>query len=78
MEVERAVEQPRARQTGAVLVERVAGGLAHARVGGQAEVVVGAEHDPLGTLHLHHGPGGALEAAEIREEIRLAGGAQLL
>ena len=41
-----AVEQARAGEAGAVAVQRVLGARHHALVGGQAEVVVGAEHDP--------------------------------
>ena len=78
VQVERAVEQPRAGQPGAVAVEGVTGRLPDPRVGGEAEVVVGAEHDPLGALHLHHGPGRALQAAEVGQQIRLAGRAELL
>ena len=56
LEVKRggAVEQPRAGEPGAVGLERVAGGLLDPRVAGQAEVVVGAEHDRLAPLHLDH------------------------
>ena len=39
---------------------------------GQAEVVVGAEHHPLGALHLHHRAGLALEQAEVRHHVVLA------
>ena len=54
VQLERAVEQPRAGQAGAVALQRVAGARHDARVGGQPEVVVRAEHDPLGALHLDH------------------------
>ena len=50
----------------------------HARVAGEAEVVVGAEHDPLGALHLDDRRGRGLEPAEVGEQVGLAGGAQLL
>ena len=49
---DRAVQQPRAGQAGPVLHQRVLRALDDALVGGQAEIVVGAEHDPLGALHL--------------------------
>ena len=78
VQVERAVEQARAGQAGAVALERVARALHHARVGGEPEVVVGAEHDALGALHLDDGRGGRLERAEVGEQVRLAGGPQLL
>ena len=78
VQVERPVEQPRAGQAGAVALERVARALHDARVGGQAEVVVGAEHDALGALHLDDRRGGRLERAEVRQQVRLAGGPQLL
>ena len=38
----------------------------HALVGGQPEVVVGAEHDPLGALHLDHRRGRRLERGGSR------------
>ena len=75
---DRAVEQARAGQPGAVLRQRVVRGLDDALVGGQAEVVVGAEHDPLGALHLDDGAGRALERAEVGQHVGLARGAQLL
>jgi hypothetical protein len=74
VEVERPVQQPRAGQPGAVALERVAGALHDARIGGQPEVVVRAEHDALGALHLDDGRGGRLERAEVRQEVGLAGG----
>ena len=49
---DRAVEQARAGQAGAVAVQRVLRAPQHALVAGQAEVVVGAQHDPLRALHL--------------------------
>ena len=61
VQVERAVEQPRAGQAGAVALERVARALHDARVARQPEVVVRAEHDPLGALHLDDRRGGRLE-----------------
>ena len=73
----RAVEQARAGQARAVLLERVARAGDDARVVGQPEVVVGAEHDPLGALHLDDGAGGRLERAEVGQQVRLAGGPEL-
>jgi hypothetical protein len=62
-----AVQEPRAGDPGAVGLEGVAGGLLDPFVGGQPEVVVGAEHDRLAPLHLDHGAGLGLEDAEIGE-----------
>src|SRR5215218_9631805 len=73
-----AVEQARAGQAGAEALERLAGARDDALVAGQAEVVVGAEHDPLGALHLDDRTGGALDEPEVGQDVRLAGGAQLL
>ena len=70
---DRAVEQARAGQAGAVLLERVARALQHALVGGQPEVVVGAEHDPLGALHLDDRRGGPSSEAEVGQQVGLAG-----
>jgi hypothetical protein len=53
-----AVEQPRARQARAVLLQRLARAGDHPRVVREPEVVVGAEHDPLGALHLDDRAGG--------------------
>jgi hypothetical protein len=74
----RPVEQAAARQTGAVLLERRPGTVDHARVGGQPEVVVRAEHDARRALHLHHRARGALDLAEVGEDPRLARGGELL
>src|SRR3954463_14703290 len=52
-----AVEQPRAGQARAVAVQGVVRGLDHPGIAREAEVVVGAEHDPLGALHLDDGQG---------------------
>ena len=60
------------------LLEGVASGLLDALVCGQPQVVVGAEHDRLPSLHLHDGPRLGLEDAEIGEEIALLGGFELL
>ena len=78
MQRRRAVQQARAGQPGPVSVERVARARDHALVAGQPQVVVRAEHDPLGALHLHHRARRALEQPEVRQHVGLAGGAQLL
>jgi hypothetical protein len=72
------VEQPRAGEAGPVALECVARPLHHRRVLGEAEVVVGPEHDPLGPFHLHHGSRGGLQDAEVGQQIGLAGGRELL
>ena len=56
------------------VVERVAGALDHALVAGQPEVVVRAEHDPLGALHLDDRQRPALERAEVGQRVELARG----
>ena len=68
----RAVHQPRAGERGAVALERVARRRLHPRVAGQAEVVVGAEHQPLAALHRHHRAGLGLDLAEIRDQVLAA------
>ena len=78
MQVERPVEQARAGEPGAVALERIARALHDARIGGEAEVVVRAEHDPLGALHLDHRRGRRFERPEVRQQVGLAGGAELL
>ena len=78
MKRDRPVEEARARQRGPVLVEGAPRGVLHSRVAGQAEVVVGAEHHPLGALHLHDRPGLALEQAEVGHHVLLARRAQQL
>ena len=75
---DRAVEQPRAGQARPELVQGVGGTLDDALVAGEAEVVVRAEHDPLGALHLDDRARGALERAEIRQQVGVARHAQLL
>jgi hypothetical protein len=74
----RAVHEAGPRQRGAVVLQRVAGRLLDPRVAGQAEVVVGAEHDHLVPLHLHHRPGLRLDQAEVGEEVVLLGRFELL
>jgi hypothetical protein len=78
MELDRAVEEARARQARAVALQGVARALLDALVAGQTEVVVGAQHDPLGALHLDDRRGGGLEHAEVGQEVGLARRAQLL
>ena len=78
VEGDRAVKQARAGQARPVLLEGVARALEDALVPGEAEVVVGPEHDPLGPLHFDHGPRGAVEKAEVGEQVGLPGHAELL
>ena len=66
-----AVEEARTGEPGAVGLERLARGLLDTRVAGEPEVVVRAEHDPLGALHLDHGRRRRLEAPEVRDEVGL-------
>ena len=73
VQIDRAVEEARARQAGAVAVERVAGALLDALVAGQPQVVVGAEHDPALTLHLDDGQGRPLQHVEVRARRRSRG-----
>src|SRR6202163_2867229 len=47
-----AAEQPGIAVADAVGLDAANGGGLHARAGGYAEIVVGAERDPLGVLHL--------------------------
>ncbi len=58
LEVQRsgAVQQPRTREARPVVAQRALGPRDHACVVGEAEVVVRAEHDPLGALHLDDPP----------------------
>src|SRR3954452_12148494 len=78
VQVQRAVQQPRAGEPGAVAPDRVVRRLDHARVGGQPEVVVRAEHDPRGPLHLHDRTGRPLQPPEVGQDVGLARRAQLL
>jgi hypothetical protein len=78
VEGDRAVQEARAGEAGAVLLEGAAGRLHHPRVLGQAEVVVRAEHQALAALHPHHRAGGALERPVVGEEVLLARQPQLL
>ncbi|GAC1524152.1 MAG: hypothetical protein NVS2B6_10530 [Thermoleophilaceae bacterium] len=75
---DRSVQESRARKRGPVALKRVRGGLLDPKVLGQAEIVVRAEHDALGPVHLHERPGLALEQAEIGEQIALARGLELV
>ena len=53
-------------------MKSVEGALLDALVAGQAQVVVGAEHDPALALHLDHGQGWALEHVEVGQCAQLA------
>jgi hypothetical protein len=74
----RPVEQTRAGQPGPEAVEGVLRAGDDALVAGEAEVVVRAEHDPLGALHLDHGARRPLDDPEVGQHVGLAGRAQLL
>ena len=74
----RAVQQPRPGEGGAVALQRLRRGGLDARIAGQPQVVVGAEHDRLPALHLDHRPGLRLEHAEVGDEVRLLRGLELL
>ena len=73
VQVDRAVQEARAGQPGAVAVDGVERRLLDPLVAGQAEVVVGAEHDPPGALHLDDRQRRALEHAEVGERGRARG-----
>jgi hypothetical protein len=75
---ERPVEEARARQAGAEALERVPRGVLHARVAGEPEVVVRAEHDALVALHLDHRAGRSLEHPEVGHEVMVASSLELL
>src|SRR5947207_2198169 len=74
MQRDRPVEQARAGQARSEPVQRVLGAGKHPLVGRQPEVVVGAEHDPFGPLHLDHGHRGRAQQMEVRQDARLASG----
>ena len=78
VEIDRAVEEARAGEAGAVAVERIERTLFDALVAGQPQVVVRAKHHPALALHLDDGEGGALEHVKVGHGIDLAGGSQLL
>ena len=65
MHLQRAVEEPGAGAAGAVLLQCLDARLHHHRIGGQAQIVVGAQHDAALALHhhLHVLPG--LECVEV-------------
>ena len=67
-----AVQRARAGQAGAVTVQCVLRAGEHALVPGETEVVVGAQHDALRALHLHHWHRGGGEHVEVGQHVRLA------
>ncbi len=75
---DRAVEQARAGQPGAVAVQSVLRALQHPLVARQPEVVVGAQHDPLRALHLHDGHRRRGEHVEVGQDVGLARGGEQL
>ena len=72
------VQEARAGESRAVAVQGVKRALLDPLVSSQPQVVVGAEHDPALALHLDDRQGRALEHTEVRDEVELAGRAQLL
>ena len=78
VQIDRPVQKSRAREAGAVALERVACSLSDASVASQAQVVVGAEHDPPGALHLDDRQRRPLQHVEVGKGAELAGGPQLL
>ena len=78
VQIGRAVQEARARQPGPVAAQCVECAAVHPLVAGQAQVVVGPEHDPLTALHLHDRKRGPLQHAEVGHQVELASRAQLL
>ena len=78
VERDRAVEQAGAGERRAVGVEGIPGRPLDPLVAGQAEVVVGAEHDRLPALHLDDRPGLRGEHAEVGQHVALTGELELL
>ncbi len=72
----RPVQRAAAGEAGAVAVQGILRALEHALVAGQPEVVVGAQHDPLRALHLHHRHRRGGEHMEVGEDVRLAPGGE--
>ena len=70
VQVERAVQEPAAGAAGAVAVQGAGGRLEHLGVVGQAEVVVGPEHDPLLAFDDDHGVFRLRDRLEVRIEPR--------
>ena len=70
---DRAVEQARPREPGAVAVQRVLRAPQHALVAGEAEVVVRPQHDPLRALHLDDRHRRRGQEVEVRQHVCLAG-----
>ncbi len=74
-----AVQEARAGKAGAVGLERLAGRLLHARVAGEAEVVVGARASRAPCPPSPRpGPASRLDQPEVGEEVVLARGLELL
>ena len=65
MHLQRAVEEAGAGAAGAVPLQRLDAGLHHHGVGGQAQIVVGAQHDAALALHHHLHVLTGLEGVEI-------------
>ncbi len=75
---DRPIQKTRAGQAGAIAMQGVLGALHHTLVAGQPEVVVGAEHDPLGALHLDDGHRRRGQDVEVGQHVGRARGAQQL
>jgi hypothetical protein len=72
MQTDRPVEEARPGEPGAVAVHGVDCALSHALVAGETEVVVGAEHDPRGALHLHDRKCRTFQLTEVGDDVQLA------
>ena len=65
MQLQRAVEEPGAGTAGAVLLQRLHAGLDNLGVDGQAQIVVGAQHDATLALHDDLGILTGLQSVEV-------------
>ena len=72
VQAQRAVEEPRARAAGAEGLKRLHARGDHARMHGQAEIVVRAEHDAALALHDDLGVLPRLQLMEVRVDAKLA------
>ena len=65
MQLQRAVEEPGTGAAGAVLLQRLHAGLDNLGVDGQAQIVVGAQHDATLALHDDLGILTGLQSVEV-------------
>ena len=73
MHLQGSVEETGAGAAGSVLLQGVNAGLNHLGIGGQTQIIVGAQHDPALSLHLNHRVLPGLQRMKVRINSKFPG-----